>query len=546
MQHQQVVFNRDVEPHEHLVIDVDEELWDLEEENALLPSQWQMEVAEGWACDPRPLSCEWACHVGAEPSSPVHYEGKERILADGFGVLALPPLKLEAVVQYPPLVNNLLRFQKGLAGHALSMDFLSCLAKVRRGCIEVQGGTLLVPVIACATPSLPSQCSITYSVHANKVLVRAGPGGGEVRSPVTLGYGGGQDNACLFMRFGVVVADNTYEEYRIEGLQNALKEAGVRLLRGLPKGAEDEVLLLRSAAALGPIWPGIPGDACDLGTLCALRWMLCGEEELTARIAAADGCSGPACMRDPLPHEAEMHVWTTLVTLCNRELRRLPTTLEEDESVLALRGWAPGTAAAVMLRVEKKRLLRDSAARIQSCIMRGLPTLEIQPTGAFDLPSECAKMPAIVRDLMLGETRPEDTNPNALLRALRLGEDQYLLAKRGAFMIPRQVVRAVGVLDPQECAELMTRVDRSRQILADSVDGAPGLNSLSSLALIALVTRITRIPRMRRHTHRHTHTYTHTHTHTHTQQRPPAGAVARRSSCDRWGRGRGPNMGARQ
>jgi hypothetical protein len=180
-----------------------------------------------------------------------------------------------------------------------------------------------------------------------------------------------------------------------------------------------------------------------------------------------------------------MHVWANLITLCNSELRGLPTTLEEDESVLTSRRWAPGTAAAVALRVEKKRLLRDSAARIQSCITRGSPTLEIQPTDAFDLPRECAKMPAIVRELMLGETRPEDTDPNALLRALRLGEDQYILAKRGAFMIPRQVVKAVGLLGPQECAELMTRVDRSRQILADSVDGAPGFYSLTFSTLIA-------------------------------------------------------------
>ena len=172
----------------------------------------------------------------------------------------------------------------------------------------------------------------------------------------------------------------------LERMRSMLREAKVG----------DVAMFVRDADRHGPTWPGIPGpDVCDLQTIMLARWAVDVVETVGAMetVGAAGAPAGDAHQwgeehaelpafslgryRQPKPFEEELAAWQLLVSLIRATLASLPSTLAADEAELSQ---TIAHEPILSYRVDQKRLLLTSVARLERCIAasreRGVLVLE--------------------------------------------------------------------------------------------------------------------------------------------------------------------------
>ena len=166
----------------------------------------------------------------------------------------------------------------------------------------------------------------------------------------------------------------------LERMRSVLREAKVG----------DVAMFVRDADRHGPTWPGIPGpDVCDLQTMLLARWAV----DVVGTVRAAGVPAGDANQRgeelaelpafslgryrQPKPFEEELAAWQLLVSLIRATLASLPSTLAADEAKLSQ---TIAHEPILTYRVDQKRLLLTSVARLERCIAasreRGVLVLE--------------------------------------------------------------------------------------------------------------------------------------------------------------------------
>ena len=280
--------------------------------------------------------------------------------------------------------------------------------------------------------------------------------------------------------------------------------------------------------ALGPSWPGIPANACDLNTMLAARWLIASDADLVAMDISAGAAAGKlsalqiGALRHALPDpESELAVWAALLGVCRWQLGQHSTSIAQDRAALVAASTTSGGVGGggsshaggrgwLLFRIEKKRLLvltidrltaaiatadescRDGcmeAGSIRTSASTRVRTNEATAceadgganTGDYGIAgltaafrAQAGSMPTAVRAVLVDGATPASVSTADLFRALRLTEPAYRAAIKGAALSAESAVLQVpGALSPAACRALRLAVDERAQAKVDTVDGCP-------------------------------------------------------------------------